>query len=280
MTELQKLKLREKFTRSWYKESDRPQLPERVCEVTIQVYPNAKAVELPKRASQRMPPFWQTATSTFVLFSRMAWHRVRISIKLVVSTTTRKHCKQATVVKIKGHPLHIVQYFIGFLYNNQHTCTQQESWGLADWVQVLQIADEYEDMALFDKVSIALMAQYLKPIKQGCENVILLLKSAYKYSRETSELLRKGCISFCTDNYYILLRQPAFKEFVKEFACGDLGLAMTITFQEIIEEAEDQGEGVHNVWIPIVDLDKLDELDEYDDEYEDEYEDEPEYDPE
>ncbi|KAI9098620.1 hypothetical protein DFS34DRAFT_618209 [Phlyctochytrium arcticum] len=266
--ELKKLELREKFTHSWYKEPDRPQLPESLCDVMIQVYPNAAADDATDNSGAVETPEACIPANSAVLANSNKYFCALFTNGMAQSTNEHQGggvdhknktllVKQPTVVKIKGYPLPIVQYFIGFLYNSQHTCTQQESWGMEELEQVLQIADEFEHMSLFDNVSIALMAEYLQPNKAGLVNVILLLKIAYKYSRETSELLRKGCISFCTDNYHILLRQPEFTEFLEEFACRDLALAMTLTFQAIVAAAEDEGDDRYNVCIPIVGLDEI-----------------------
>ncbi|KAI9098619.1 hypothetical protein DFS34DRAFT_658178 [Phlyctochytrium arcticum] len=242
--ELKKLELREKLTRTWYKEPERLQLPARLYDVTIQVYPNIRvaAADAIDISTVDETPEACIPAHSVILAGRNKYFLALFTNGMAQSTLEHSLgggkdtllAKRPTVIKIQGYPLSI--------------------WDLEDWKQVLQIADEYEDISLFDNISILMMAKYLEPAKEDVyKNVILLLKIAYKYSRGTSELLRKGCISFCTDIYYFLIIRTTFTKFLRESACRDLTTAMTLKFEDIVEKAKAEGKTTVDIdWIPFV----------------------------
>ncbi|KAI9098627.1 hypothetical protein DFS34DRAFT_593252 [Phlyctochytrium arcticum] len=198
--EVKKAELREKFTRTWYKEPGWPHQPERLCDVIIQVYPNGKVAAAGD----------------------------------ATDTSSMDETPEACIPAHSAILANSNKYFYA-LFTNGMAQTHLYSAGLVGHGRLgTSASDEYEDISLFDNVSIALMADYLYPVEAGYHFVIHLLKIAYKFSRETSEVLRKGCISFCTDNYHDLLQRPSFTTFFKEFACRDLALAIALKFQELI----------------------------------------------
>ncbi|KAI9105287.1 hypothetical protein DFS34DRAFT_598833, partial [Phlyctochytrium arcticum] len=146
------------------------------------------------------------------------------------SLTKRRTC----VVKIKGYPLPVVEYFLAHLYNNQRTSAIDENTMTRKQLEeALQIADEYGALSFFDHVSYILLGQYLAP-DSPFKDVIALLTMAYTYSRETSEILRKGCIAHCGENFRTILGDEEFSDFIERHECPDLLLEMTLRLKKIV----------------------------------------------
>ncbi|KAI9105281.1 hypothetical protein DFS34DRAFT_2441 [Phlyctochytrium arcticum] len=135
--------------------------------------------------------------------------------------------KRRTIVKIKGYPLPVVEYFLAHLYGSRRISAIEGQMKLKDFEEALKIADEYGALSFFDQVSYVLLANYLNTKSQQGK-AISLLTWAYKYSRETSEILRKGCIAYSVKYHVSLVRDADFKEFLILHGCRDLCLALAL----------------------------------------------------
>ncbi|KAI9098125.1 hypothetical protein DFS34DRAFT_649716 [Phlyctochytrium arcticum] len=237
--------IRKLFFRTGDSGSDEHLLGEDLSDVVIEVYPDAdttglEASESPDTdaiAAARIP------AHSMILANRSKYFHSLLTNGMAQSKTTNDpqvedsagskvispSDRRSIQVKIKGYPLPVIRYFIGHLYNNQPECEQQKITLDTDWAKILRIADEFGVLSLFDKVSITLLtALYSGQYRE----VVQLLQFAYEFSKETSQILRKGCITYCTENYPTLSKKAKFKEFLRDHACRDLLFELVSLIQD------------------------------------------------
>ncbi|KAI9098065.1 hypothetical protein DFS34DRAFT_593551 [Phlyctochytrium arcticum] len=174
--------VREAFARTSFLDSDGQLLREKLSDVVIEVYPDADAteVEVSKKldvdttAIARIPAHSAILANGSKYFHALFTNGMaqdKISEEDQVGRVTEKK-----LVKIKGYPLAAVQYFVGHIYRNKLDCMQQEILSLKDWEKVLQIADEFGVLSLFDDVSVFLLMTYLVKPGNISKDVIDLLQ--------------------------------------------------------------------------------------------------------
>ncbi|KAI9105282.1 hypothetical protein DFS34DRAFT_655350 [Phlyctochytrium arcticum] len=268
-------KLRASIKRTWYEMSDQEQLREELSDVSIEVYPEDKLAEVLYGPARSVAQGSLTSNLRRYQVSdqdELPNDLSDVSIEVYPETKLKKgqakkkaHSAETPAAIIPAHSLILAngsQYFRA-LFTNGMAQSLSRGDGVTDdeqklvtkpstvvvkvkgynkmtlegWEQVLRIADEYGAASLFDHVSYLLLAKYLDP-KSAHKNVIDLLTMAYKYSRETSEILRKGCISYCGEKYLKVLRDAAFQEFLSQHACRDLLLGMTLQFKKVAVESD------------------------------------------
>ncbi|KAK6020577.1 BTB/POZ domain protein [Ostertagia ostertagi] len=173
--EERKAKLRVQLTRTWHKEPEGRQLREELSDVQIEVA-GAPAASIPAHSA--------------VLANSSKYFRALFTNGMAQSTSKRQKTKRLrskgpsdngenvspTIVKITGYPLPIVQYFVEHLYNTQYEGGQEGITFVEDWEQLLQLADEYECLTLFDNVSIHILAEFLDPNIAEVVTTLELLK--------------------------------------------------------------------------------------------------------
>ncbi|KAI9105286.1 hypothetical protein DFS34DRAFT_598832 [Phlyctochytrium arcticum] len=233
--EERKSKWQLKVTRSWSDESDKEQLPEHLADLSIEVYPEAKLDDgqANDASNSAEPPAAIIPAHSIILKENSKYFRALFTNGMAQSLKEdRDGTKPRTVVKIKGYDVPIVKYFLAHLCKNLRTSAiDEDKMSMEDLEQALQIADEFEALSFFDHVSFVVLADYLKADSQN-RVVISLLTIAYKYSRETSETLRKGCIVKCKENFRPVLRDQEFKEFLSRHGCRDLCLGLSLEFSD------------------------------------------------
>ncbi|KAI9106142.1 hypothetical protein DFS34DRAFT_690557 [Phlyctochytrium arcticum] len=110
------------------------------------------------------------------------------------------------IVNIHGYSVEAVKYFIGHLYDDSTVCAAQKRETLQEWEELLKLADEYESLYMFEMVSYELMDRFLNdPAGKSNHHVVTLLNIAYGFSKETNQILRKGCWWYFDQNYLKVL---------------------------------------------------------------------------
>ncbi|KAI9105283.1 hypothetical protein DFS34DRAFT_598810 [Phlyctochytrium arcticum] len=232
-----KLEWQLKISRKWYETPDQELVPEQLSDVSIEVYPEDKVAEpAAEGQANKKPRSSRTPAAIIPAHSAILANNSKYFGALFTNGMVQSQkyplTECPTVVKINGYGVPTVQYFLGHIYNDQRISARRDDMTMEDFGQALQIADEYGAVPIFDHISYIMLGKYVQP-ELPVSNVIELLTIAYKYSRETSEVLRLGCIAYFSENRRKISawnqwKGIEFREFLVRHGCRDLCLALAL----------------------------------------------------